>query len=85
MTIWKYPLAITDRQTIDAPYGAKPLAVMIQNGVPCLWMQVDPVCSKVGHLVAIYGTGHTLPNGPGEYAGSFMIDDGTLVFHVYVH
>jgi len=45
-SIWKYPLQVTDAQTIDVPEGSEALSVQVQNGTPCLWARVDPAAAK---------------------------------------
>ena len=40
-TIWKFPLATTDRQTVSVPAGATALSVAEQNGGLSLWAMID--------------------------------------------
>jgi hypothetical protein len=84
MTIWKFPLEVIDLQVIRAPRGATPLKVMVQGGIPCLWMLVSPEAREIDIPVAIYGTGHPLRKCARKYVDSFMIDGGSLVFHVFL-
>lgn len=81
-TIWKYPLEVTDEQTIMVPKGGRLLTVQVQNGVPCLWALVDPVALKEPRTLYTYGTGH--PVGVATaHLGSYQLDNGLLVFHVF--
>lgn len=83
MTVWKYPLAIADSQSIIMPVGAEILDVQVQGGIPCLWAMVDPTRPTEHVLVQTVGTGHTFfPIG--EYVGTYQVHNGTLVFHVFV-
>jgi hypothetical protein len=82
-TIWKYPLAVTAEQQIDLPLGAQVLHVAVQHQMVCLWAQVRPDAQKQARTIRIFGTGHDLPDDPGRHIGSFMLYDGTLVFHAY--
>lgn len=82
-TIWKFPLEITDEQSIDMPRGAQLLNVAIQGAHCCLWAMVDPSKIREGRKVNIYGTGHALPDDPGRYIGTFMISGDVLVFHAF--
>lgn len=59
------------------------LHVAVQSGQACLWAEVTPGERQESRKVFIYGTGHDLEEGRGDYLGSFMLDDGTLVFHAY--
>jgi hypothetical protein len=83
-TIWKFTIQLVDKQVISVPKGTVIRHVAEQNGLVCLWGEVDPD-TKVydDRTVCIYGTGHPLPDNPGEYIGSVMIRNGTLVFHIY--
>lgn len=85
MTIWKFPLVVTDAQSIDAPSGAVPLSVQIQNGEPCIWMLCDPLATKTRHRIFIHGTGHRLPDESTaeRFVGTFQMLGGQLVFHCF--
>lgn len=80
-TIWKFPLAITDEQTIEMPHGASILRVDMQSDQCCLWALVRPSNPKEGRAIQIYGTGRQMPDLPGVYHGTFMTRG--LVFHVF--
>jgi hypothetical protein len=82
-TIWKFPLRTTDAQNVEMPAGSQVLSVQTQAGVPCLWALVDPAKEKTTRTFAIVGTGHPLPPQPGVYVGSYQLDGGALVFHVF--
>jgi len=81
--IWKFTLGVTDEQTVHLPYGAAVLHVAVQRGVPCLWAIVDPEAEKEPRVFLTFGTGHPVPDSPGNYLGSYMLDGGGLVFHVF--
>lgn len=83
MTIRKFPLEVTDKQRVAMPRGARPLAVQVQYGVPCLWVLCDPEAPASDRLLAIHGTGHRVPEDPGVHIGSFQMHGGGLVFHVF--
>jgi hypothetical protein len=82
-TIWKFPLKIVDDQPIEVPVGAKLLYAQIQFGECCLWALCDPSAPRETRRIAIYRTGHEIPNDPGEYLATFQMRDGELVFHVF--
>lgn len=85
MVIWKYALSVTDIQTIMMPAGAKVLAVQTQFREPKLWVlcDSDERIKQESRVFAIYGTGHEINEGPGEYIGTFQIYEGNGVFHVF--
>ena len=83
MNIWKYELDIANEATLDMPEGAKVLTVQTQEGVCCIWAQVDASKPKVKRHFSVYGTGQPLPQNPGIYLGTFQLHGGQLVFHVF--
>jgi hypothetical protein len=86
VTIWKFPLEVTDVQEIELPYHSRCLDLQVQDGVPCLWALVCPDEIKLKRKVSIYGTGHDVPKGLlyGHYLGTFQLHDGDLVFHAFL-
>lgn len=85
-TIYKFPLEVTDIQTLTAAPG-EILTVQVQRGVPCLWIK-QAIDAEVTHrIIEIYGTGHDMRTvGPGlrrDYIGTFQMHDGDLVFHAF--
>lgn len=88
ITIYKYPLIVTDEQEISMPLGAEILTVQTQNGIPCLWAKVDTSRPVDVRGIQMYGTGHPMESGAGEgevgkYVGTFQLHGGSLVFHVF--
>jgi hypothetical protein len=81
--IYKWTLSITDRQDLPLPKGARVLTVQVQGGMPQLWALVDPAAPIVHRTFDTYGTGHGMPDQPGEYVGTYQMEDGALVFHVF--
>lgn len=83
--IWKFPMKCTDKQVIAFPKGAKVLCVQSQNETPCIWA----VCATADgaatedRTFAIYGTGHQHESISGVYVGTFQLQGGALVFHVF--
>lgn len=82
--IQKYPLKITDVQTLTIPGPFEPLTVQMQGDKPCLWVQVDLAQESSRKLrVAIHGTGHWLRSDIDKYLGTFQLLEGALVFHAF--
>ncbi len=88
LTIYKYPLTITDLQVLMLPLGARILSIAGQHGQLMLWALVNP---DTDHLqtfhVSIFGTGNPIfelpgPNGFGDFVGTVILDN--LVWHVFV-
>lgn len=83
MKIFKYLLKQSGDQMIEMPQGAVVLYVHSQQGQPMIWAKVDPNAPKVQRRFAVYGTGHEMSEQFRHYVGTFMMEDGTYVFHVY--
>lgn len=83
--IWKFPLQYADKSTVAMPKGAKVLCVQSQREVPCVWAIVPDINAEVTQerTFAIYGTGHEHESIGGEYVGTFQLQGGALVFHVF--
>jgi hypothetical protein len=82
MTIWKYRLVVEDEQTLEMPIGAIPLCVQIQSAKPYLWALVDDYKKKEPRKFITRGTGHEF-NEVGKYIGTYQLQNGMLVFHVF--
>lgn len=85
MTIWKYPLEITDEQTIELPQRSEILSVQMQNGVPTIWALVDPKAPgpKVKQKIGIFGTGNPIDGVLFKQAFIGTVQQGSLVWHVF--
>lgn len=81
-TIWKYEL--TPSSYFTMPAGAMILDVQVQYDKPCMWALVDTdqATYQQRHFV-IYGTGHVITHDDMVYIGTFQLDHGSLVFHVF--
>lgn len=82
-TIYKYKLYVTDRQTVSMPIGSKILNIQTQKGEPCIWALIDTDNDIEDRKFAIYGTGNECSSFYEEYIGTFQIENGSLVFHVF--
>ncbi len=82
--IFKYPLQTMDDQLIKMPAGAVVLTIQVQQDVPCIWAEVDPVAPIIKRRFLTVGTGHPMPDvDSAHYVGTYQIQGGALVFHVY--
>lgn len=82
-TIYKYPLEITDYQDVTMPEGAQILCVKLQKGTLCLWALVDPTEKLILRKIRIAGTGHPIQGNNIVYIGTFLMNNDSLVFHVF--
>ena len=82
--IFKYPLMTTDIQSLLIPVGAEILTVQVQGATPCIWALVNPELPEKQITVQTFGTGHHV-DGEGKYIGTYQLEGGSLVFHVFIH
>lgn len=83
MTIYKYPLYISDRNEIEMPSDAKILCVQMQHGVLYIWALVDEVHSLTRfRYIRIFGTGHPIDD-PNKLRYIGTVNDGRFVWHVF--
>ena len=82
-TIYKYPIEITDTQTLEVPQDRRILNVQMQDGKPCIWMEVETDTPHAELKVYVVGTGHPMPKTDLHYIGSVQIANGLYVFHVF--
>ncbi len=84
ITIWKFPIEVTDIQTIEMPVKAQILTVQVQHNRPFLWAMVNSYYPIESRKIRIFGTGHDLSQeDASKYIGTFQVDGGNLVFHVF--
>lgn len=81
IAIYKYTFSGMSRDTLSMHSGAKILCLQMQNGVPCLWAQVDTSKYMENRDFKWYATGEPLPENPGEYIGTVQIQ--SFVYHLY--
>ena len=84
MRIYKYPMVITDKQTILMPKDAVILDIQIQDQQLVLWAIVNPGNEIEIRHFNIYGTGHEIDSEVSkQYIGTYKLFNGDLVFHVF--
>ena len=82
-TIYKYEIEAPNGNVV-LPETAEILCVHEQHGKAYVWALVDPTeIDNTTRRFKAYGTGHTMPNNPGTYVGSFFLHKGSFVFHLF--
>lgn len=84
-TIWKFILETTDTQRILIPSGSSILTVQSQNGEPRLWAEVNHDSPLENVIIETFRTGHPMDESKRDYIGTYQMNGGALVFHVYVN
>ena len=86
-TIWKYKIPLTDKFELHLPVGAEILYVNTQiidcEEQYCMWVGVNSEASQEKREFILRGTGHGMPDVTLEYIGSFWVDKGVLIFHLF--
>lgn len=86
ITIYKYPLAITDEQTIEIFRQHRILSIQYQGDKLMMWAQVDTETQKIEKRMYIYGTGHELnptKYPPKRHVATVITPDQVFVWHIY--
>lgn len=83
--IFKYPVHITDLQTIEMHKGAEILCFQVQETIhgnfPTLWAIVDPDAPKETRSFRVIGTGNPIENDMREYIGTVQMPP--FVWHLF--
>ncbi len=80
--VWKYEIFGLVCQ-FAIPKGAEILTLEMQKGTPCMWALVDLDAEREKRSFLVVGTGETIYGENIEYIGTFMLQNGNLVFHVF--
>lgn len=92
LTVYKYPLSISDYTLVPVSPEARLLTVQLQNGQPQLWALVDPLVESSSitggsprRAVHFVGTGRRAPHGieTMQYLGTIQLNGGDLVLHAF--
>ena len=82
--IWKFPLIIRNKQTLSLPAGSEILTIQTQRNAPCMWVLLDPTQSFMEERVFItHTTGMVGVESNEKYIGTYQVDDGYYVGHVF--
>jgi hypothetical protein len=87
MVIWKYPVGPGPSFHIDIPKSPEILTVQLQDGVPMLWVIVDPHSHSVRYHFNIRPTGGehdgiSVQWAKDRYVATYQLIDGT-VWHLF--
>lgn len=81
LTIYKYPIQITDTQTLQVPLLGVFMDVQMQELQACLWARVDPEQPLRPRIIRVVGTGHCIDFLIEDYIGTFQ--NPPFVWHVF--
>jgi hypothetical protein len=80
--VWKFTIQ-GPRQTIEMPAGAKILSLQTQHNEPQIWALVDTHAPKESRTFRAVPTGADFIDDEMTYIGTFQINNGSLVFHIF--
>lgn len=83
ITIWKYPLDLTDTQNVMMPKSAKILTAQVQGDSLCLWALVNPDAPKQRRKIEILGTVNPAPDVNRRYISTVQMIGGSVVWHIF--
>jgi hypothetical protein len=82
-TVYKYPIEMHDNFLVELPIGAYVLTVQVQHGTPYIWALVDTESPTELRPFRLLGTGHPIEQPLTRYIGTFQLNGGALVFHLF--
>lgn len=87
LTVHKFPLEVTESQTVEIPEDHRILSVDFQHGKIAMWVLLDPESEPTDCQFEVYGTGHDIPHAPNllRYIGtaSQELSLGPVAWHVF--
>lgn len=82
--IYKYELAVSGQKEITMHKEAKILSIQNQREIPCIWVLVDDKQNLESRKFVTCLTGYPIDTIPTDkYIGTFQLDDGNFVGHVF--
>lgn len=85
VTIYKYPIALTEKIVVDMPKWSQILSFQVQGDTPCLWALIETDNSLVQRQFYVVGTGQNLDALPitrlTQYIGT--VQQGGFVWHLF--
>lgn len=93
ITIHKYRIKMIELFRLNLPEGSEVIHVGVQHGIQQMWIRVDTAKPERETLFGVFGTGHDMgkvdedgnsnPVLGSPHLGSFMLQGGDLVFHLF--
>ena len=82
-TIYKFPLSITDEQTVSMPRGSQVLSVQMQNEQLNVWALVNTENLQEQRKFRIFGTGNPVDvDGNWKFVGT--VQERMFVWHIFI-
>lgn len=82
--VYKYPVKMTNYFEVEMPKDAEILKVDVQHGQPFMWALVDPENEEMERIrFRRAGTGNDIKEDDIIYRGTFFVDGGKFVYHLF--
>lgn len=81
--VWKFPVPVGDHIEIIMPTGARVLTVQAQNDEPHIWAMCNPLAPLEPRRFQVLATGENTYSDLGPFVGTFQLNGGALVFHLF--
>lgn len=83
--VFKYPVPVEDRFSLDLPQGARILTVQEQNSKPQIWAIVNPENPTEIRNFRLAGAGHPIEENEKNlsYIGTFQLYNGNFIGHLF--
>lgn len=82
-TIYKYQINVTDLFSIKLPVGYEVLSIQVQDDVPFMWCKINEGAPTENVYFSVVGTGHQIPPVSKKYLGTFQLNNGRFVGHLF--
>lgn len=82
MKIYKYHIRPGSIK-IKMPIGSKILSIQTQFNEPEMWVLVNQNNKECEREFVVFATGQEIDENNIEYIGTFQIDNGSLIFHLF--
>lgn len=82
-SVWKYDVSITDYFVVVMPVDSEILHFGLQDGLPMLWVLVDPSKDLMRRKFRLAGTGHDIIEDELTYIGTVKMINDTTIFHLF--
>lgn len=82
-TIWKFPIPMLDTFPLVMPENSTILSIQTQHDEAQLWALVNPKNPVGVRNFQLIGTGHLFSEVDLYFVGTFQLQDGTFVGHLF--
>ncbi len=83
MKVYKWPIPLTHRFSLQMPQGSIILTAQLQGETPVIWALVDPTKPEEQKNFALLETGQTFDEGVLHYIATFQFVSGRSILHLF--